>query len=81
MEFTNDKEFYIYVESLVRFYLGQEPILRNLETRSLSQREVTDEVFADVGQWVIKGVLESAEKRCGSENFYRRRTSRNYAGK
>lgn len=34
-EFINDKEFNTYVEKLVRFYLNEEPILKNITTHRL----------------------------------------------
>jgi uncharacterized circularly permuted ATP-grasp superfamily protein len=36
VEFVNDKQFYMYVESLIRFYLKEAPILRNLDTFSFA---------------------------------------------
>jgi hypothetical protein len=64
--FTNDKEFYTYMEKVVSFYLGEEPILKNIETHnprifkrgvphgldeSLMQR-----VEKNPSEWVIKVV-------------------------
>jgi len=31
LEIVDDKEFYLYVEKFIRFYLDQEPILKNIE--------------------------------------------------
>lgn len=66
MEFIGDKEFYIYVEDMIRHYLKQEPILKNMPTASFRKfdqtgKEILDErAFAEVEQnfhkYVVKGV-------------------------
>lgn len=33
VDFIGDKEFYVYVEDLIRFYLKEEPILKNIPTQ------------------------------------------------
>ena len=63
MEFTNDKGFYASVESLIRFYLGAEPILKSIETHSLGSRARRDLIFERPRDWVIKGV----GGKCGKE--------------
>ncbi len=65
-EFIGDKELYIYVEDLIRYYLKEEPILRNMHTGSFSsftksKKEILNskamkEVFLKLENYVIKGV-------------------------
>lgn len=67
MEFVGDKEFYIYIEGFIRYYLGEEPILRNMDTGSFARinhegREVIDrralnKVFKKKNNYVIKDVI------------------------
>jgi uncharacterized circularly permuted ATP-grasp superfamily protein len=65
LEFINDKEFYMYVEKLVKFYLKEEPIIHNIETRSFGKhagnkvildQKILDEVFFDFEKYVVKKV-------------------------
>lgn len=66
MEFINDKEFYIYMDDLIRFYLKEEPIIPNIKTgrfvkfgkdgKSVFQPKVLDDVLNNFEKWVIKGV-------------------------
>ncbi len=62
IDFIGDKEFYVYVENLIRFYLKQEPILRNIETgkfgdeRGRLNQKLFDKVFANLNDYVIKKV-------------------------
>lgn len=63
LDFIGDKEFYLYVESLVRFYLKQEPILKNIPTDKFLDAEsgrmdqkLADKVLAEQGEYVIKKV-------------------------
>lgn len=67
MEFVGDKEFYIYVEDLIRYYLNEEPSLKNMPTGTFAMvsadgREVLDEeaferVFKEAKKYVIKDVI------------------------
>ena len=63
LDFLGDKEFYTYVEDLIRFYLKETPILRNIETKRFAagNTEKIDEarmteVFSNISKWVIKKV-------------------------
>lgn len=66
LEFMGDKEFYMYVDDLVSFYLNQEPIIKNLETKSFRtfnqegigklNQNLVDEVFLNIEKYVIKKV-------------------------
>lgn len=67
MEFVGDKEFYIYMEEFIRYYLGEEPILRNMDTGSFSRitkqgleavdKKALNKVAFDRSRYVIKDVL------------------------
>ena len=64
--FTNDKEFYTYMEKVISFYLGEEPILRNIETYDPRvirngvpgdlDRLLLERVRLNQKEWVIKVV-------------------------
>lgn len=65
-EFLGDKELYMYVEKFIKYYLDEEPIVRNMPTTSFRKftsagAAVTDEdaiesVFKNIEKWVVKGV-------------------------
>jgi len=64
-EFIGDKEFYVYVEDLIRYYLKEEPILKNLETQKFLMFNKTkfvfdknffNEVFNNIENYVVKAV-------------------------
>jgi len=63
VDFTGDKEFYVYVEALIRLYLHEEPILENLPTQKFASDvdqklnvELLNEVLANISKYVIKKV-------------------------
>ena len=63
VDFIGDKEFYTFVEEMVRFYLKEEPILRNIETQRFADvktgalNEVLfQRVFKNLERYVIKKV-------------------------
>lgn len=46
VDFIGDKQFYMYVEDMIRFYLKEEPIITNLPTLSFGDHpELIEEVF------------------------------------
>jgi len=45
MEWVNNKEFYMYVEKIIKYYLKEEPILKNLPTGSFRIFEKGEEVL------------------------------------
>jgi uncharacterized circularly permuted ATP-grasp superfamily protein len=51
---ADDKLAHAYVPEMVRFYLGEEPLLASVETLDLGRPEVVAEVLADLGAHVIK---------------------------
>ncbi|MFP4148113.1 MAG: circularly permuted type 2 ATP-grasp protein, partial [Nitriliruptoraceae bacterium] len=56
---ADDKAVYAYVPDLIRFYLGEEPILPNVTTYLLWDDEQRAEVLGRLGELVVKPVAES----------------------
>jgi uncharacterized circularly permuted ATP-grasp superfamily protein len=53
---ADDKAIYTYVPEMIRFYLGEEPILNNVPTYRCSQADDLKYVLERVGELVIKRV-------------------------
>jgi uncharacterized circularly permuted ATP-grasp superfamily protein len=51
---ADDKLAHAYVEEMIRFYLGQEPIVRSVHTYDLCDPEVLEDVLGRVDDLVIK---------------------------
>ncbi len=51
---ADDKSLYPYVPEMIRFYLGEEPILKNVHTWQLSKKEDLDYVMAHLADLVVK---------------------------
>lgn len=63
VDFIGDKEFYVYVEELIRLYLHEEPIIKNIETQKFSENGsnrtneiLLKKVFDNLNEYVIKKV-------------------------
>ncbi len=56
---ADDKATYIYVPDMIRYYLNEEPILKNVPTYHLSNPEEREHVFRNIEQMVIKKTNES----------------------
>ena len=62
VDFVGDKEFYVYVDKLIKFYLNEKPILKNIETVKLAdargnvRTDVMDKVFGSISDFVVKRV-------------------------
>jgi uncharacterized circularly permuted ATP-grasp superfamily protein len=56
---ADDKAIYAYVPDIVRYYLGEDPVLRNVETRICSRREDLQYVLDRLDRLVVKAVGES----------------------
>jgi uncharacterized circularly permuted ATP-grasp superfamily protein len=56
---ADDKATYMYVPEMIRYYLNEEPILKNVPTYHLINREERDHVFQNIHQMVIKKTNES----------------------
>jgi uncharacterized circularly permuted ATP-grasp superfamily protein len=53
---ADDKSIYPYVPDMIRFYLGEEPVLNNVETFRCHLPEHRDHVLAHLGELVVKEV-------------------------
>jgi uncharacterized circularly permuted ATP-grasp superfamily protein len=51
---ADDKLLHAYVEDMVRFYLGEEPLLRSVPTYDLSQPGVLETVLERIDELVVK---------------------------
>jgi uncharacterized circularly permuted ATP-grasp superfamily protein len=51
---VDDKAIYAFTPAMIRYYLSEEPILPIVETYLLRDREVREEVLANLGRYVIK---------------------------
>ncbi len=56
---ADDKAIYSYVPEMIRYYLNEEPILKNVPTYQLGIPEQRDYVFKNVQNMVIKKTNES----------------------
>jgi uncharacterized circularly permuted ATP-grasp superfamily protein len=56
---ADDKAIYAYVPRIIKYYLGQDPILDNIETFVLTDKVQRDHVLAHIGEMVVKAVGES----------------------
>ncbi len=59
---ADDKLVYTYVPDLIRYYLGEEPILNNVETFRLDDRDVLAHVLDNLASLVLKPVDASGGK-------------------
>jgi uncharacterized circularly permuted ATP-grasp superfamily protein len=56
---ADDKAIYRFVPEMIRFYLGEEPILENVRTYLLSDPEALEHVLGRLDQLVVKPTGES----------------------
>jgi len=56
---ADDKAVYAYVSQMIRYYLNQEPILKNVPTYQMENKEEREMVFADMENMVIKETNQS----------------------
>jgi uncharacterized circularly permuted ATP-grasp superfamily protein len=56
---ADDKAFYYYVPAIIRYYLGEDPILNNVETYLLSDDKQREYVLKNLSKLVVKAVGES----------------------
>jgi uncharacterized circularly permuted ATP-grasp superfamily protein len=59
---ADDKAIYHYVPEMIRFYLGEEPILENVPTYLLHDEAIRRDVLARLGELVVKPTSESGGK-------------------
>ena len=53
---ADDKAIYVFVPEMIRFYLGEQPILKNVQTWRCSLAEERDYVLANLKDLVVKQV-------------------------
>jgi uncharacterized circularly permuted ATP-grasp superfamily protein len=53
---ADDKWIYQSVPNMIRFYLGEEPIIPNVPTYSFANRDMQSEVVRNPEKWVVKRV-------------------------
>ncbi len=56
---ADDKAVYVYVPDMIKYYLNEEPILRNVPTYRMESRENREHVFKNMGNMVVKRTNES----------------------
>ncbi len=56
---ADDKALYAYVPEIIRYYLSEDPILKNVETFLLTRRNERQHVLANLDKLVVKAVGES----------------------
>jgi len=56
---ADDKSTYTYVPEMIRFYLGEEPILQNVPTHQLGKADELEYVLAHLSELVVKEVQGS----------------------
>ena len=59
---ADDKAIYHYVPEMIRYYLGEEPILDNVRTYMLDDREQREHVLSRLSELVVKPTSESGGK-------------------
>jgi uncharacterized circularly permuted ATP-grasp superfamily protein len=56
---ADDKAIYAYVPDMIRYYLNEEPILKNVPTYHLADEDMRTHVFENMNNMVIKRTNES----------------------
>ncbi|MBI1276589.1 MAG: circularly permuted type 2 ATP-grasp protein [Anaerolineaceae bacterium] len=56
---ADDKAFYYYVPKVIKYYLGEDPIINNVETYILTEDKQREYVLANLQKLVVKAVGES----------------------
>jgi len=56
---ADDKAVYVYVPAMIRYYLNEEPILKNVPTYQLGNPDEKEYVFANINKMVVKKTNES----------------------
>jgi uncharacterized circularly permuted ATP-grasp superfamily protein len=56
---ADDKALYAYVPKIIKYYLGEDPVLNNLETYLLTDPKQRDHVLQNLDKLVVKAVGES----------------------
>jgi uncharacterized circularly permuted ATP-grasp superfamily protein len=56
---ADDKAIYVYVPDMIRYYLNEEPLLKNIPTHRFDNAEERQHVFNNIDRMVVKKTNES----------------------
>src|SRR5579859_2045452 len=56
---ADDKAIYTYVPAMIRYYLNEEPILKNVPTYQLGNQDEQEHVFSNIHRMVVKKTNQS----------------------
>src|SRR6187399_640059 len=56
---ADDKAIYVYVPDMIRYYLNEEPMLKNVPTYQLAKPDERDHVLKNINKMVVKKTNES----------------------
>ena len=56
---ADDKAMYAYVPSIIKYYLGEDPIIPNIKTYLLTEKDERNYVLENIDKLVVKAVGES----------------------
>lgn len=56
---ADDKAIYAYVPAMIKYYLNEEPILNNVPTYGMGNKEEREEVYRNINNMVIKRTNQS----------------------
>ena len=56
---ADDKAMYAYVPSIIKYYLGEDPIIPNIKTYLLTEKDARNYVLENIDKLVVKAVGES----------------------
>jgi uncharacterized circularly permuted ATP-grasp superfamily protein len=56
---SDDKAVYAYVPRIIKYYLGQDPIINNVETYLMAEKDSRDYTLENLDKMVVKAVGES----------------------
>jgi len=56
---ADDKAVYAYVPQIIKYYLGEDPVLNNVETFQMSDSASRQHVLGQLEKYVVKAVVES----------------------
>jgi uncharacterized circularly permuted ATP-grasp superfamily protein len=56
---ADDKAIYVYVPDMIRYYLNEEPLLKNVPTYQLGKADEREHVLKNINKMVVKKTNES----------------------
>ena len=87
--FADDKLIYSYIPEIIKYYLGEDPKLQQVETFRCFEKNQCDHVIENIGQMVVKpadgsggyGIMIGPKAKLKERNIFRKRimdNPRNY---